>query len=563
MAKITMTKNSNSGITLGGIGSGSVELLPDGEFHSWLIANPPRLTTVCFESKVDDGEGSTGALSFYVRAQEEGCRPIVRKLGMKTDSDDFTYMMFSWNKPIERIEFDGRFPVCDLQYVDSMLPCKISSRAVAPFVPHESDISATPGFYMDFELENPTTKNLTVSVLGTLEPNFANKGGCSNTLTRSDDTVEVFMEPTVPSNDINCGNLCLSISGAGEKSYIAGEFWRYIREYVHDSDFSVSEESLLLAFRENGCIPNSEIGTRPECIPDNLSDLKDEKIESLYELYCKYPFTKPILERIQHITPSFPADRREKEAYLACIKEQLSTRMRGADFGSTALCSRIELAPGEKKTVRFVLTWYFPNHYSKDGRRLGHYYENLYQDAADANRFLVENSDKVFDQAVKFSDLLFNTDMPSYYPDCWSGHLSTLVKSSWYLKDGKFGLWEGLGYCGFHTTDITYHASFGLLALFPDLQLKQMRMGAAFQREDGRVHHFFTPDLDHVDNGFDRIDMNNQFVLMVLRDYLYTGDRSYLEDLWGNVIRAMDKSHFRIVYSVFIFTSRVDSSFNL
>ena len=36
------------------------------------------------------------------------------------------------------------------------------------------------------------------------------------------------------------------------------------------------------------------------------------------------------------------------------------------------------------------------------------------------------------------------------------------------------GLWEGLGSCGFHTTDITYHASFGLLALFPDLQKKQM-----------------------------------------------------------------------------------------
>ncbi|MBQ9505826.1 MAG: hypothetical protein IJR51_01605, partial [Clostridia bacterium] len=106
--------------------------------------------------------------------------------------------------------------------------------------------------------------------------------------------------------------------------------------------------------------------------------------------------------------------------------------------------------------------------------------------------------------------------------------------------DGKFGLWEGQGFCGFHTTDITYHASFGLLALFPALQLGQMRMGAAFQREDGRVHHCFTPDLDHVNNGFDRVDMNNQFVLMTLRDYLYTGDAGYLKEMWPHVIRAMD-----------------------
>ena len=66
MAKITSTKTHTSGIALGGIGSGSVELFPDGEFHYWLVANQPRITTSCCESKVDDGEGSAGALSFWV-----------------------------------------------------------------------------------------------------------------------------------------------------------------------------------------------------------------------------------------------------------------------------------------------------------------------------------------------------------------------------------------------------------------------------------------------------------------------------------------------------------------
>lgn len=158
----------------------------------------------------------------------------------------------------------------------------------------------------------------------------------------------------------------------------------------------------------------------------------------------------------------------------------------------------------------------------------------------EANNFLVKNGKEVFDKAVAFADHLFDTTMPSAYPDCWSSHLSTLIKCSWYIKNGKFGLWEGLGFCGFHTTDITYHASFGLVALFPNLQLTQMKMGVKFQREDGRVHHYFTPDLDHVDNGFDRIDMNNQFVLMVLRDYLYSGDTDYLLQMWNPVCKAMD-----------------------
>ncbi len=169
--------------------------------------------------------------------------------------------------------------------------------------------------------------------------------------------------------------------------------------------------------------------------------------------------------------------------------------------------------------------------------RTGH---PVFHGAEDANAFLRNHRTEVFDKASAFSRLLYDTDLPSEYPDCWSGHLSTLVKCGWYLKDGKFGLWEGQGFCGFHTTDITYHASFGLLALFPELQLGQMRMGAAFQREDGRVHHCFTPDLDHVNKGYDRVDMNNQFVLMVQRDYLFTGDADYLGSMWPHVTRAVD-----------------------
>ena len=55
MAKITATKTHTSGVALGGIGSGTVELLPDGEFHYWQISNCERLTQVSWEKKVDDG----------------------------------------------------------------------------------------------------------------------------------------------------------------------------------------------------------------------------------------------------------------------------------------------------------------------------------------------------------------------------------------------------------------------------------------------------------------------------------------------------------------------------
>lgn len=535
MAKIISSKTHTSGMALGGIGTGTVELLPDGEFHYWQIANPPRFTTVSFEKEVDDGEGSTGALSFYVRTKDNTGKVIVRKLGMKTDPQDFTYRMFAWNKPVERIEFDGKFPVCNIDYIDSALPCNVSLKAVSPFVPHKSDISATPGFYLDFTIENTSDNAIDISLLGTLEPNFANDEGCENSFVNSGNTHSVFMKPAKETDAPNCGNLCFSVSSDGEKSHITADFRKYLKEYIAYSDeFGVTQESAIFTFRDNGCLDNSDYGKKPAEIPE---DLENADIDALYDEYTKLPFAVSLLKRIRHINTGFPASDEEKESFIRYIRRQLK-RM-DCKFGSSALCSACSITPGEKKTVRFILTWYFPNHLTAEGKKLGHYYENLFSDSLEANRFLAENN-TVFNSAVAFSDLIFNTDMPSVYPESWSSHLATIIKGSWYLKDGKFGLWEGLGYCGFHTTDITYHASFGLLVLFPELQKRQMKMGAEFQREDGRVHHFFTPDLEHVDDGFDRVDMNMQFVMMVLRDYLYTADKDYLDSLWGNVIRAMD-----------------------
>lgn len=539
MAAITTTKTHTSGIALGGIGSGSVELLPDGELHYWLIANQPRLTKRCNEKKVDDGEDSTGALSFWVRECRDNGKPVVRKLGMKAEAEDFTYRMFAWNRPIEKIEFNGRFPVCSLSYEDSALSCKLSMNAASPFVPHNSDISSTPGFYMDFTVENPTDSILNISLLSALEPNFANKKeGNKNSLHTFDGGVGVFVEPEKITNAPSCGNVCLSVHGDGEKSYIAADYYRFMKEYVAGSKFGVTQESFLFDFREKGSLPDSKAGNKPGMIPLNLLLLSNDKLDKLCEEYSGYPFGASLLNRIRYCKPDFLSSREDKIDFLLCCARQLFKM--GKKFGSCALCSEVTLNPGEKKNIRFIFSWYFPNNISEKGEKLGHYYENLYKSSLDANRALAEGFDSIYKTAVEFAELLYSTDLPSVYPDSWSSNLSPLVKSSVYLKNGCFGLWEGLGFCGLHTTDITYHASFSLISLFPDLQKKQMRLGAKYQRKDGRVHHLFYPDMKHTDDSFDRVDMNMQFVLMVLRDYLFTGDREYLSSLWDNVRRAME-----------------------
>lgn len=57
MAKFISRKTQQCGIALGGIGTGSVELFPDGEFHQWQIANPARWTTQLWEGDGSDTAG--------------------------------------------------------------------------------------------------------------------------------------------------------------------------------------------------------------------------------------------------------------------------------------------------------------------------------------------------------------------------------------------------------------------------------------------------------------------------------------------------------------------------
>jgi uncharacterized protein (DUF608 family) len=206
------------------------------------------------------------------------------------------------------------------------------------------------------------------------------------------------------------------------------------------------------------------------------------------------------------------------------------------------LCSGTELAPHEEGTILFTLGWFFPNHISPKSGNIGHMYSNWFNDSVDVCRHLLRNYDESRRKTVGFANSLFDTTLDYFVADSISAQLSTLVKCTWWTKDNNFGVWEGLGCCGFHTTDVTYYGSFSLVALFPSLQKQQMLMSAGFQREDGRIPHFFTPDFSQTDAEYDRVDMNPQFVLLAARDYLWTGDHGYLEKLWIPVVRAIENT---------------------
>lgn len=559
MATIRHTLSHNSGIPLGGIGTGTIEVRPDGYFHEWQIFNlsfwagPHKVG-----EKPDWPEMRPGALSFYVRTQQEGERPLCRRLGARYDQSNL--YSYAWLKNISEIEFEGRYPVATLRYGDADLPVEISAQMFSPVIPHDSRTSGTPGFQAVYRVRNRSARPVEFSLLGSLQNPLAwgaKERRLRNKVSERDGATLLTMRTRGTGGDMAThGSLTMAMSG-GSQSWIAGEFQGFMQGYAvthwvgSNTPYGMAHEGYLHDFRSAGGLP---CGGRNVVSPAQLLRMDDAALaatsaserDRLIRALRQHAFVESLWQRVTQVRGHAPRAGAERLEFLGEVRFRLDTLAgKGRDnasWGDAALCSQITLAPQEEREIVFTLGWHFPNHFSALGPRLGHMYEHWFSDSEAVAKFLVDHHSEHRQRTFAFAAALYDTTLDERLPDAWSGQLSTLAKCSWWTRTGDFAIWEGMGCCGFHTTDITYQGSFGILALFPDLQKRQMLMGARFQRVDGRVHHFFTPDLSKVDGGFDRVDMNQQFVLLACRDYLWTGDRAYLRRLWPHICRAMDNT---------------------
>jgi len=534
-----------SGIPLGGIGAGSIEIRPDGYFDDWLIFNMGGWSP----EQPDSEQGPTPdvgpeGLQFFLRCEHAG-KVQLRRLGTREDQTDLYSAAYAL--PVQGIDFDGKFPFATLNYLDETIPVQVHALAFAPIIPQDSRSSATPGFTVAFKVKNVSSVKVKASLMGALANPLAvgaTDRALKNERTANGETSTVSLSTGATTGRKSChGSLAFSVTG-GARTAIIGTFGRYMGNgfWGGTKGYGSAHFSYLAAYRRDGKLPDLEVsgivGTRLRSLSDaEMSALSAQDLKTLISDLRQDAYFNEFIARIELIDSAQLGNQSSLVNLALECRSQLNAM--GQGWGDTALESTIELEPGEEKEIRFVLSWFFPNHFSRLGPNLGHQYEHWFADAADVNHFLVSNHAAHRKATIDFAETLLNTNLDPEISFAWSAQLTTLIKSSWWCKDGRFAIWEGLGCCGLHTTDITYQGSFPIIALFPDLQKQQIKMGASYQRTDGRIPHFFSPDLLHVDNGFDRVDMNPQYVMMVCRDYLWTGDKEYVRNNWPHVVKAM------------------------
>ena len=102
------------------------------------------------------------------------------------------------------------------------------------------------------------------------------------------------------------------------------------------------------------------------------------------------------------------------------------------------------------------------------------------------------------------------------------------------------------GFGGVASIDVALYGAITPAALFPQLDQTTWRIYARMQQPDGALDHtlsksFGLTKATEPEGGlYDRLDLPADFVLLTLRNYFWTNDRKYLQEMWPAIKKAIE-----------------------
>jgi uncharacterized protein (DUF608 family) len=501
-----------SGIAMGGIGTGSIELRKDGNFYNWTIFNNyPLSCGPAFElPSIPKTSLDQSLLFFLVRYQVEGQKPKLKLLqlnnSLQEGAQEGIIYYYPWMTAVDKIEYQARFPFTNITFSDAEMPFDIQLEAFSPFIPHDVKNSSLPGAYFNFTVKSKTDKKVEVMLLGSLR----NLVGYDNIEKAFESRIinkqgyKFFIQSVsgLDSLSTSNGQMGLGVIGGNEVSYYLG--WEHKHPYY---------EKLLV---ENKLANVDDTHNRN-------TKMKDGKL-------------------VGH----FSGTGNDQRCFSSiAVSHQLNGK---AEFKAS-----------------FFMNWNFPNKYGaisykednslekrkerdykiklKPTKIIGHYYQNYFSGIDSIASYFSANQTDLTGRSHQFVDDMYSSSLDQYVLDQVNSNLNTFVTSSTLTKSGQFGIREGMTssqpWGPNSTLDVALYGSPMIVALYPELQKSMMREHSQLQTPDGEVNHGLGFDLDFNQNGtwgvFDRVDLVPNYIQMVLRDYMYTNDKSYIKEMWPTV----------------------------
>lgn len=504
-----------SGMALGGIGAGYVELRKDGQFYNWSIFNNfPKETGPVFRYPIGQQEDPTPSILFFkVRYQVEGEEPRIKLLQLVDGIQEGALLgiasIFPWMQAVAQIDYSARFPFATLTFTDPEMPFEIRLKAWSPFIPHDVKNSSLPIAYFDFEIVPTGRKKVDVMLVMTARNTVGYDTPdryYTTSITQNGDAKTVVMSCEMDKTASTWGQLAITSTAPGSTHYTG---WSILHPYY---EYVIRNPSLPNLDDTDG---TSSLGT----VPDWMPATQGRNIVS----------PKTGRKTVHTDGDSDP-----------CIYSSLATSF--------------ALTPGAREQRSFILTWNFPNLYAESapnrrGPRIeGHFYSNFFSSVAEVSSYAIEQRSTLLQRSQKFQEAFFDSSIPVEILEQVNSQLNTFVTSGRLVRNGNFGVQEGLAaswsWGPVATMDVMLYGTAPIIALFPELQKATMRCHARIQSPEGEVAHGLLKSFDTSEDGTNgvshRLDLPGQFVIMALRDYFWTNDLDYLRALYPHIQRAID-----------------------
>jgi non-lysosomal glucosylceramidase len=503
------------GSPVGGYGAGTFSRTYRGDFARWHI----KAGVHKYESVPAD--------QFAMFQQAEGEAPVAQVL-MNGHPSGGELSSWQWDYPVGAGDYAALFPKSWFDYKSEKFPAHVTVEQFSPVLPDNYKESSYPVAVYRWHAENPTNKTVTVSVL----LSWANMNG-------------------------------------------------WFRGYSHDLKSAPNQGNYDRSAHET--LPSGETMKGIVFERDRMS-ANGEPSEWDGQMAIAALETPGV--EVTYLT-TYLADGDGKSVWSTFAKDgRLSNSdtswISASEKLAGAIAVRFTLKPGEKKIVPMVISWDFPVVEFGQGRRWDRKYTDFYgTNGKNAWKIAQDGltNAKAWSEAIDAWQAPYINDasLPLWYRGMLFNELYTLTDGGTFwgrpvgsdkTKPASFALLECFDYAYYATLDVRFYASLPLLKFWPQIDKDVLReFGETVGREypdmglnvyqsqqtgapvihmrkkKGAVPHdlgvpegdpFFAVNQPGWQDTNQWKDLNSKFVLMVWRDYVFTGrkDDAFLKSMW-------------------------------
>ena len=483
-----------SGVPLGGLGAGAVELGCDGWFRNITINN----------NRTSDTRIPIARASFLAVRIVSGARTYTRILQQALpEFPEEAAEAGPPRLPPNALSWRGLYPMAHYALADPASCADVVWSAFSPIIPFDHEASTLPAMFLSVRFANRSAEAQEVSAL------FNWENLCGHTR---------LQQP------VRCAPVVAVRVDEHEEAVP-------LREKPRERD-SGDEQG-----------PEDDVAAAS---PNALEFGSTEKVSTNADgQYClavkRQPNARVSVLAWDHACYE---DRRAFWTSFEAAGDLSGAACESDEKRSGAVCCTFSLPPRQERRVDFVLSWYCPR-FEVKGVDEGNGYTNHFKDAREVVRHGLKNLTYYHSSVADWQRRVEASSLPTWLNVLLINSSSVFSTNSLFTKDGRFALFDSPAEPRTARLDTRLYTSLGLLLWFPRFENSIMTQCVDMKEVDApdRLSRPIGPRNLH-EPGFDaeaamQQDYCAQVVLSAYHDYFSTGNLAWIQALFPRLRLAM------------------------